>query len=75
MVAAESQIVPLVIGDTERTLYASAALEERGYLVTAIRPPTVPDGTARLRITFSAEHVADDVTGLADAVREIGLAG
>ena len=75
MVAAESQIVPLIIGDTERTLYASAALEERGYLVTAIRPPTVPDGTARLRITFSAEHVANDVTGLADAVREIGLAG
>lgn len=73
--AAESQIVPLVVGDAERTLSASAALEDRGYLVTAIRPPTVPDGTARLRITFSAEHAADDVTGLADAVREIGLAG
>ena len=73
--AAESQIVPLVVGNAERTLSASAALEDRGYLVTAIRPPTVPDGTARLRITFSAEHAADDVTGLADAVREIGLAG
>ncbi len=72
---AESQIVPVVVGDAERTVLASAALEERGYLVTAIRPPTVPDGTARLRITFSAEHAANDVTGLADAVREVGLAG
>ncbi len=73
--AAESQIVPLVVGDAERALSASAALEDRGYLVTAIRPPTVPDGTARLRITFSAEHSPDDVTGLADAVREMRLAG
>jgi len=72
---AESQIVPVVVGDAERTLLASAALEDRGYLVTAIRPPTVPDGTARLRITFSAEHSPDDIAGLADAIREIGLAG
>ncbi len=72
---AESQIVPLLVGEAERALLASAALEERGYRVTAIRPPTVPDGTARLRVTFSAEHTDDDVAGLADAVREIGLAG
>jgi len=71
---AASQIVPLLVGEAERALMASAALEDRGYLVTAIRPPTVPDGTARLRVTFSAEHTADDVAGLADAVREIGLA-
>jgi len=72
---AESQIVPVIVGDAESALAASAALENRGYLVTAIRPPTVPGGTARLRITFSADHTADDVTGLADALREIGLAG
>ncbi len=75
LAAAESQIVKLVVGDAERALLASAALEERGYLVTAIRPPTVPDGSARLRVTFSAEHAPDDVAGLADAVGEIGLAG
>jgi 8-amino-7-oxononanoate synthase len=72
---AESQIVPLVVGDAGRALVASAALQDRGYLVTAIRPPTVPDGTARLRVTFSADHTTDDVTGLADAVAEIGIAG
>jgi 8-amino-7-oxononanoate synthase len=72
---AQSQIVPVIIGDAARTLSASAALEDRGYLVTAIRPPTVPDGTARLRITFSADHTPEDVSGLADAVLELGLIG
>jgi len=42
--------------------------------VTAIRPPTVPDGTARLRFAFSAAHADEDVDALAEAVRAIGLA-
>jgi 8-amino-7-oxononanoate synthase len=64
-----SQIVPLVIGAAEAALRASTALEDAGFLVTAIRPPTVPEGTARLRFTFSAAHTEDQVLALAAAVR------
>ncbi|HBM87759.1 MAG: 8-amino-7-oxononanoate synthase [Parvibaculaceae bacterium] len=67
--AAESPIVPLVLGDPETTLKASAFLEEEGFLVTAIRPPTVPKGTARLRFTFTALHKDKDIDRLADLVR------
>ncbi|MGE0651962.1 MAG: 8-amino-7-oxononanoate synthase [Alphaproteobacteria bacterium] len=70
---AQSAVVPLVLGDEERALAASAALEERGFLVTAIRPPTVPSGTSRLRFTFSAAHSEDDVAKLVAAVRSLGL--
>jgi 8-amino-7-oxononanoate synthase len=66
---AQSAIVPLVMGSASRALAASAALEEAGFLVTAIRPPTVPDGTARLRVTFSAAHDDRDVAALARQVR------
>jgi 8-amino-7-oxononanoate synthase len=61
---AQSAIVPIRIGEDARALDASARLEEAGYLVTAIRPPTVPEGTARLRVTFSAVHADADVAGL-----------
>ena len=54
---------------TESVIDASASLERQGFLVTAIRPPTVPAGTARLRITFTAAHREADVARLADAVR------
>jgi 8-amino-7-oxononanoate synthase len=70
----ESAIVPLIVGTPERALAASARLAERGFLVTAIRPPTVPDGTARLRMAFSAAHRDADIAALADAVAAIGLA-
>jgi 8-amino-7-oxononanoate synthase len=69
--AAQSAIVPLVLGANERTLGASAALRREGYLVAAIRPPTVPPGTARLRFAFSAAHTDSDVTGLIGAVRAL----
>lgn len=61
-------IQPVVLGDTRRALAAQAALEERGYLVTAIRPPTVPRGSARLRVTLSAAHDEAQVDGLLDAL-------
>ena len=64
----ESPIVPLVLGDEAAALSASAALEEAGFLVAPIRPPTVPAGTSRLRFTFTAAHADDDVDRLADAV-------
>ncbi len=65
---AQSSIVPLLIGDAGAALAASKLLEEEGFLVTAIRPPTVPAGTARLRITFTAGHPDAAVARLADVV-------
>ena len=69
-----SPIVPIVIGDEEATLSASRHLEEEGYLVVAIRPPTVPSGTSRLRMTFTAQHPDDAIDRLADIVRDKILA-
>jgi 8-amino-7-oxononanoate synthase len=66
-----SQIVPLVIGSSDRALDLSARLQERGFLVAAIRPPTVPQGTARLRFTFTAAHEPDQVSALAAAVGDL----
>jgi len=71
---AASPIVPLIVGAPDDAMAASAALERDGFLVTAIRPPTVPEGTARLRFTFSAAHRGEDVAALAASVRRIGLA-
>ena len=68
--APESCIVPILLGAPERALAASRLLEDEGFLVTAIRPPTVPDGTARLRLTFSAGHDDDDIERLAAIVGE-----
>lgn len=65
---AASAIVPLVLGSVERALDASRQLRAAGFLVPAIRPPTVPPGTARLRFAFSAAHSRDDVLALAAAV-------
>jgi len=67
---AESPIVPVVLGDAEITLAAGKMLEEEGFLVVPIRPPTVPDGTARLRITLCAGHAEEDVDRLAAVIRE-----
>jgi 8-amino-7-oxononanoate synthase len=66
-----SPIVPIVCGDESATLRAAAALLDRGMLVPAIRPPTVPAGTSRLRVTVSAAHTADQVDALAGALREL----
>jgi 8-amino-7-oxononanoate synthase len=64
-------IQPLLIGENQRTLELSSALRERGIWVAAIRPPTVPQGTARLRITLSAAHSAADVERLIGALHEL----
>jgi 8-amino-7-oxononanoate synthase len=67
---AESAIVPVIVGDTEATLAASAILEDEGFLVVPIRPPTVPAGTARLRFAFTAQHPEAEIERLATIVRE-----
>ncbi|TAN06023.1 MAG: 8-amino-7-oxononanoate synthase [Rhodanobacteraceae bacterium] len=63
-----SAIQPIVVGDTARALAASQTLEARGFLVTAIRPPTVPAGSARLRVTLSAAHSETDIDRLLAAL-------
>jgi 8-amino-7-oxononanoate synthase len=65
----QSAIVPVILGEADAVLAASQLLEEEGFLVVAIRPPTVPQGTARLRFAFTAQHPDGDVERLAELVR------
>lgn len=67
-----SAIVPIVVGEEVAALAASARLLRQGLLVPAIRPPTVPKGTARLRVALSAAHSHEEVLALAAAIRELG---
>lgn len=66
-----SPIVPFVVGSNERALECAAALLQAGFHVQAIRPPTVPDGTARLRLTLSALHTFDEIDALCDAMSTV----
>ena len=67
---ATSPIVPIVLGEAGGALEASALLEREGFAVVAIRPPTVPEGTARLRLAFNALHSDAEIARLARIVRE-----
>lgn len=67
----ETPIQPILLGSAESAMRASNALLERGYFVAAIRPPTVPPDTSRLRITFSAAHRDGDVEGLVAALATV----
>jgi 8-amino-7-oxononanoate synthase len=69
-----SPIVPVLLGEAEAALAASRLLEDHGFLVVAIRPPTVPAGTARLRLTFTAQHPDAEIERLADLLRRRILA-
>jgi 8-amino-7-oxononanoate synthase len=71
---AQSPIVPVIIGDEEPTMQASRLLEDEGFLVSGIRPPTVPQGTSRLRFTFTAQHPKAEIERLAGIVRSRILA-
>ena len=68
LMASHSAIQPLRMGDAQAALDAARALEQRGLLVTAIRPPTVPPGQARLRVTLSAMHEDEHVDQLLEAL-------
>ena len=69
--ASASQIVPIVVGAETQALALAAELERRGFLVPAIRPPTVPRGSSRLRISLSAAHKSSDVDALIGALGEL----
>ena len=72
LVAGESStaIQPLIIGDADKAVAVANKLRERGLWITAIRPPTVPKGTARLRITLTAAHQQSDVSLLLNELKE-----
>ncbi len=70
LMESDTPIQPLLVGSAENALSMSAALQAKGMLVTAIRPPTVPVGASRLRITLSAGHQASDVTHLLEALSQ-----
>jgi len=71
MMESSTPIQPLLVGSNEAALALSEGLRARGIWVPAIRPPTVPQGTARLRITLSAAHTEKDVAELTEALHEL----
>ena len=66
-----TQVIPLVVGDNRKVVTLSEGLFKRGFWVQPIRPPTVPEGTARLRITVSSEHRREDIEELLKALEEL----
>jgi 8-amino-7-oxononanoate synthase len=74
-VDSQTAIQPLVIGDNEATLALAARFDAEGLWVPAIRPPTVPAGTSRLRISLSAAHSLDDLARLEAALCRIDEGG
>jgi 8-amino-7-oxononanoate synthase len=71
---AASPIVPVIVGEAQAAMDAARLLEAEGFLAIGIRPPTVPAGTARLRLAFTAQHPDREIERLADIVRERILA-
>ena len=67
---ATSHIVPILVGDAERAAALGPLIAERGFVVGAVRPPTVPPGTSRLRLSVSAAHTAEQIAGVAQALAD-----
>ena len=67
----ESHIIPLIVGESERALAMEESLKKKNILVSAIRPPTVSHGTARLRLTLTAKHTEEDIDTLFQALEEL----
>ena len=75
LMPSHTAIQPIMIGDTHKAMVLSQFLEDEGILVTAIRPPTVPDKTARLRVTLSANHRFDEVDELLEVLAKAQMVG
>jgi glycine C-acetyltransferase/8-amino-7-oxononanoate synthase len=69
----ESQIVPIMLGSAENAIAASKKLVDAGFFIPAIRPPTVPEGTARLRVNITAPHTHEDIDRLVEAIQTLGI--
>jgi len=74
LMSSDTAIQPIIIGDSDKALRASEVLKALGVWCTAIRPPTVPIGSARLRITLSASHSKDDLALLCDSLESVLVA-
>ena len=74
LLPSDTAIQPLLVGDNSTALALADGLRQTGFWVSAIRPPTVPVGTARLRFTLSAAHELDDVAALIQALQKVSLA-
>jgi 8-amino-7-oxononanoate synthase len=70
LMASDTPIQPLLVGDQHAALVLAEGLKQRGVLIPAIRPPTVPQGTARLRISLSAAHTQADVDELLSVLKD-----
>jgi 7-keto-8-aminopelargonate synthetase-like enzyme len=66
--ADDSYIVPVIVGPTDKTTRVGDTMRAQGYIVGAVRPPTVPLGTSRLRLTVSAAHTSEQIDGLLAAL-------
>jgi 8-amino-7-oxononanoate synthase len=71
VVATNSQILPLIIGDDGRTMEVAGVVQAAGFDVRGIRPPTVPAGTSRLRISLTLNVTPDDVSALAECLKGV----
>jgi 7-keto-8-aminopelargonate synthetase-like enzyme len=67
-IMSESQIVPIILGHSRKALQVTERLMDAGFFVKAIRPPTVPEGTARIRLSVNANHSLEDVHRLVEAL-------
>jgi glycine C-acetyltransferase len=70
-IISETQIIPIIVGSTEKTMEITGRLLERGLFIQGIRPPTVPENTARLRVTVTSEHTREDLEGALKTIKEI----
>ena len=68
MVVGHGHIVPLLVGTPDRALFLAERIRERGVVVHAIRPPTVPANTARVRLTLTAKHAETDIARAVEAI-------
>jgi 8-amino-7-oxononanoate synthase len=75
LLPSDTPIQPLVVGDSDRVMHLSGRLQEQGILLAGIRPPTVPEGTARLRVALSASHRPIDVDKLLEALASLSQDG
>jgi 8-amino-7-oxononanoate synthase len=71
LMPSNTAIQPLLVGESERTMQISEALAQSGFLIAAIRPPTVPVNSARLRVTLTAAHTRSQVDRLVEALAEV----
>ncbi len=71
ILSSDTAIQPLMIGDSETAVRISDKLFDAGFLISAIRPPTVPEGSARLRITLTAEHTEEQIDRLLETLGKL----